>query len=194
MTLVVCIIPLFTGEVIHVDVHTGEIPDGVTPFENKCCALTFTALKYVILLGLYGGALCVVYGIMTYEPPAGMWPAGKEFPVAPAVQCTISLACQYFIVYGGIQVARSWTQFTGMKMTKFENAMMVATASINFAPMLAIVHWRSYACSSDGPSEWQPSALGAKLLLHVHVCPARANNLFGCRTPRLAGRGQAWKG
>jgi hypothetical protein len=139
MTLIVAIIPLFTGEVIHVDVHTGEIPDGVTPFQNQCCAITFTALKYLILLGLYGGALAVVYGVITYEPPAGMWPAGKKFPVAPAVQCTVSLACQYFLVYGGIQVARSWTQFTGMKMTKFENAMMTATASINFAPMLAVL-------------------------------------------------------
>jgi hypothetical protein len=139
MTLIVCIIPLFTGEVIHVDVHTGEVPDGVTPFENQCCAILFTALKYLILLGLYGGALTVVYGIINYEPPAGIWPAGMDFPVAPAVQCTMILSCQYFLVYGAIQVARSWTQFTGMKMTKFENAMMTATASINFAPMLAVL-------------------------------------------------------
>merc|ERR1719316_1368798 len=88
---------------------------------------------------LYGGALAVVYGIITYVPPAGIWPEGKTYPVAPAVQCTMILSCQFFCVYGGMQVARTWTQFTGMKMTKFENALMTATASMNFAPMLAVL-------------------------------------------------------
>jgi len=140
MTLIVCVIPLFTGEVIGVDPKTGDIPADTQPFQSQACAIAFTVLKYLILLMLYGGALAVVYGIITYVPPKGTWPERqKTFPVAPAVQCTMILACQYFIVYGLIQVARTWTQFTGMKMTKFENAMMTATASMNFAPMLAVL-------------------------------------------------------
>merc|ERR1719299_207206 len=129
MTLVVCVIPLFTGETISVDPKTGEIPDGVEPFKNQICALAFTALKYIVLLMLYVGALGVVYGICTFEPPAGTWPAGKKFPVAPAVQCTMILSCQFFIVYGGIQIARSWTQFVGVApnfTSKAENALMTA--------------------------------------------------------------------
>merc|ERR1719326_1775477 len=58
--------------------------------------------------------LGVVYAIITFVPPKGTWPEGKKFPVAPAVQCTMILSCQYFIVYGGMQIARSWTQFTGI--------------------------------------------------------------------------------
>merc|ERR1719298_278067 len=139
MTLIVCVIPLFTGETIGVDPKTGDIPQDAQPFQSQACAIAFTALKYLILVMLYGGALAVVYGIITYVPPAGIWPEGKEFPVAPAVQCTIILSCQYFIVYGGIQVARTFTQFSGMKFTKFENAMMTATNSMNFAPMLAVL-------------------------------------------------------
>jgi len=139
MTLCVCIIPLFTGEVIGVDPKTGQIPEDKDHFENRICAICFTVLKYLILLGLYGGSLAVAYGIITYEPPKGMWPEGKKFPVAPAVQCTMILAFQYFTVYGLIQVARTWTQFTKQKFTKFENAMMTATASMNFAPMLAVL-------------------------------------------------------
>jgi len=139
MTLCVCVIPLFTGEVLGVDPKTGQIPEDSEPFENQCCAILFTVLKYLILLGLYVGAIGVVYGISTYVPPKGIWPEGKDFPVAPAVQCTMILACQYFVVYGLIQVARTWTQFTKMKMTKFENAMMTATHSMNFAPMLAVL-------------------------------------------------------
>merc|ERR1719482_2413764 len=66
----------------------------------------------------------------------------KKFPVAPAVQCTMILACQYFCVYGGMQIARTWTQFTGIApnfTSKVEGALMTATASMNFAPMLAVL-------------------------------------------------------
>merc|ERR1719355_12419 len=142
MTLVVCIIPLFTGETIGVDVKTGQLKDDAEPFKSQACAIAFTALKYLILLMLYGGVLALVYGIITFVPPAGTWPEGKKFPVAPAVQCTIILSCQYFLVYGGIQVARTWTQFTSIAAnftSKFETAMMTATASMNFAPMLAVL-------------------------------------------------------
>merc|ERR1719386_644606 len=41
-----------------------------------------------------------------------------------------------------IQVARTWTQFTGIAAnftSKFETALMTATASMNFAPMLAVL-------------------------------------------------------
>merc|ERR1719355_509525 len=142
MTLIVCVIPLFTGDTIGVDPKTGQIPQDVEPFKNQICAICFTALKYIILFMLYFGVLALVYGIITYVPPAGIWPEGKKFPVAPAVQCTIILACQYFLVYGGIQVARTWTQFVGIAAnftSKAETALMTATASMNFAPMLAVL-------------------------------------------------------
>merc|ERR1719393_425105 len=142
MTLIVCVIPLFTGETIGVDPKTGDIPADTQPFQSQACAIAFTALKYLILLMLYGGALAVVYAIITFVPPAGTWPEGKKFPVAPAVQCTIILSCQYFLVYGGIQVARTWTQFTSIAAnftSKAEAALMIACASMNFAPMLAVL-------------------------------------------------------
>merc|ERR1719440_2435714 len=127
---------------MDVDPKTGQIPQDTEPFKSRACAIAFTVLKYLILLMLYGGALAVVYAIITFEPPAGTWPAGKKFPVAPAVQCTIILACQYFLVYGGIQVARTWTQFTSIAAnftSKAEAALMIACASMNFAPMLAVL-------------------------------------------------------
>jgi len=142
LTLCVCVIPLFTGEVFGVDPKTGTIPEDTKPFENQACAIAFTVLKYLILLMLYFGALGVVYGIITFVPPKGVWPEGKKFPVAPAVQCTMILSCQYFIVYGGMQIARTWTQFTGIApnfTSKVEKALLTATASMNFAPMLAVL-------------------------------------------------------
>merc|ERR1719426_605385 len=46
MTLIVCVIPIFTGEVIGVDPKTGQIAQDSQPFENKICAIGFTVLKY----------------------------------------------------------------------------------------------------------------------------------------------------
>jgi hypothetical protein len=187
MTLCVCIIPLFTGEVVGVDPKTGDIPEDAQPFENQCCAIAFTALKFLILVGLYGGAIAIVYGISTYVPPKGIWPEGKDFPVAPAVQCTMILSCQYFVVYGLIQVARTFTQFTGGNreghhMTKFENVMMTATASMNFAPMLAVlfIGARMRALNMDpingNPQKWAQNcffmctyALMAQTIISVAV-------------------------
>merc|ERR1719393_937717 len=185
MTLIVCVIPLFTGETIGVDPKTGQIPDDVEPFQSQACAIAFTALKYLILLMLYGGVLALVYGIITFVPPAGTWPEGKKFPVAPAIQCTMILACQFFIVYGGIQVARSWTQFVGIApnfTSKAENALMTATASMNFAPMLAVlfIGARMRALNMDpvngNPQKWAQNcffmctyALLAQTVLSVAV-------------------------
>merc|ERR1719230_1729893 len=50
MTLVVCVIPLFTGKVMKVDVKTGDIPQNTEPFTNWMLAGVFTAIKYLILL------------------------------------------------------------------------------------------------------------------------------------------------
>jgi hypothetical protein len=185
MTLIVCVIPLFTGETIGVDPKTGQIPQDTEPFKNQICAICFTVLKYLILIMLYGGVLALVYGIITYKPPADTWPEGKKFPVAPAVQCTIILSCQYFLVYVGIQVARTWTQFTSIAAnftSKAENALMTATASMNFAPMLAVlfIGARMRALNMDpvngNPQKWAQNcffmctyALLAQTILSVSV-------------------------
>merc|ERR1719454_2510371 len=137
MTLCVCVIPLFTGKVIAVDPKTGEIPQDTEPFANYYVAGAFTVLKYLIMLGLYAGALVVVYGIINFEPPKGTWPGDKIPPVSPAVQCVMILSCQYFLVYGLIQVSATCKQF-GQNLfgDTFDKAMKTATLSMFFAPML----------------------------------------------------------
>merc|ERR1719463_1010484 len=139
MTCVVCVIPIFTGEVINVDPKTGEFPEDAKPFSNAILAGCFTVLKFLIMLGLYVGALVVVYGIITFEPPKGTWPGDKVPPVSPAVQCTMILSCQFFSVYGGIQVCRSAKEWLAMPMPVLEKALDAATQSMFFAPMLAIL-------------------------------------------------------
>merc|ERR1719261_1518656 len=142
MTLCVCVIPIFTGKVMKVDLKTGDIAKDEEPFENSILAGVFTALKFLIMLGLYIGALVVVYGIINFEPPKGTWPGDKIPPVSPAVQCVMILSCQYFLVYGGIQVCKSIIEFAGDLFGythTLQEALNTATLSINFAPMLAIL-------------------------------------------------------
>jgi len=127
--------------VMAVDPKTGDIPMDEKPFTNYWVAGAFTVLKYLIMLGLYVGALVVVYGIINFEPPKGLWPNGTP-PVSPAVQCVMILSCQYFLVYGGIQLCKSVIEFAGDLFGythTLQEALNTATLSINFAPMLAVL-------------------------------------------------------
>jgi septal ring factor EnvC (AmiA/AmiB activator) len=139
MTLIVVVIPLFTGEIVGVNSKTGDLEEDAKPFENFILAGCFTVLKYFIMIGLYIGVICIIYGACTFVPPAGTWPGDKIPPPAPAVACTMIMACMYFLVYAGVQFSRTWTQFTGSKFTKFENSMMIAANAMNFAPMLSVL-------------------------------------------------------
>merc|ERR1719456_1152049 len=184
MTLCVCVIPLFTGKVIAVDTKTGEIPQNEKPFTNYYVAGAFTLLKYLIMLMLYAGALTVVYGIITFEPPKGMWPGDKIPPVSPAVQCVMILSCQYFLVYGGIQICKSIIEFAGDLggyLHTLQEALNTATLSINFAPMLAVlfIGARMRALQMDpvngAPQSWAQNCFFActyALALQTCLCVA----------------------
>merc|ERR1719359_84529 len=139
MTLCACVIPIFTGKVLKVDVKTGDIAADEKPFDNWIMGAVFTALKFLIMLGLYVGALVVVYGIINFEPPKGVWPGDKIPPVSPAVQCVMILSCQYFVVYGGIQVCLSVKDWLSWDLHVLKEALNTATLSMNFAPMLAVL-------------------------------------------------------
>merc|ERR1719271_752149 len=89
MTLVTLVVPLLTGEKVVHDEH-GNIDEAHAPFKNKIAALGFTLLKYAILIGLYIGAIVVIYGTYNYVPPAGSSPFGDKIPpLVPAVACTM---------------------------------------------------------------------------------------------------------
>merc|ERR1719375_341507 len=139
MTLVVCVIPLFTGETIGVDQKTGDIADEAKPFDNWILATCFTILKYLIMIGLYVGAIVIIYGTINYVPEKRLAVHGDLPPVSPAVACTMILACQFFVVYAFLQFARTWAQFTKVRMSKFENAMATAAQTMMFAPMLSVL-------------------------------------------------------
>merc|ERR1719482_1377524 len=138
MTLVTLVVPLLTGEKVTHDKH-GNIDEKNQPFKNKIAALAFTVLKYIIMIGVYVGAVCIIYGTYTYVPPKGSWPGDKIPPVSPAVECTMILTSMYFIVYAGIQAGKTLQSFSGIDSSKLTGALQGAICTMFFAPMMAVL-------------------------------------------------------
>merc|ERR1719146_519107 len=139
MTLVTLVVPLLTGEKVVHDEH-GNIDEAHAPFKNTIAAVCFTILKYLILIGLYIGAIVVIYGTYTYVPPAGSSPFGDKLPpVSPAVACTMILTTMYFIVYAGINIGKTFQSFSGVDSSKLTGALQGAISTMFFAPMAAVL-------------------------------------------------------
>merc|ERR1719380_305178 len=138
MTLVALVVPLLTGEKVKMN-ERGDIDEEHRPFKNTIAAICFTVLKYLIMIGLYVGAICIIYGTYTYVPPKGSWPGDKIPPVSPAVGCTMILASMYFIVYAGIQFGETFKSFSGIETSKLTGALQGAICTMFFAPMIAVL-------------------------------------------------------
>merc|ERR1719311_964178 len=137
-TLLVLALPLVLGKTPSVGEDGGpEIPEG-----GGIIAKVLGALRWVAMAMLYGGFTVVCYGGITMEAPAELWEdLGGAPPVSPAVQCTMNLACQYFFVYLAIAVIQTMEQFGGRSENtrKLASVFQLATNTVNFAPMLAIL-------------------------------------------------------
>merc|ERR1719321_1879134 len=138
LTLVALVVPLLTGEKVKFN-ERGDIDETAKPFKNTVAAVCFTVLKYLIMIGLYIGAICIIYGTYTYVPPAGAWVSEKIPPVSPAVECTMILASMYFFVYAGIQFAKTFQSFSGVDSSKLKGALEGAICTMFFAPMVAVL-------------------------------------------------------
>merc|ERR1719261_1280290 len=138
MTLVALVVPLVTGEKIKFS-ENGDIDEDHQPFKNTVVAIAFTVLKYLIMIGLYVGVVCIIWGTYTYEPPAGSWPGDKIPPVSPAVACTMILTSMYFLVYAGIQFGKTFQSFSGVDSSKLTGALQGAICTMFFAPMMAVL-------------------------------------------------------
>merc|ERR1719335_1053082 len=110
LTLVALVIPLLTGEKVKFN-ERGDIEEDSNPFTNKIAAIAFTVLKYLIMIGLYIGVICIIYSIINYTPPAGSWPGDVIPPPSPAVACTMILTSVYFLVYAFIQIGKTFASF-----------------------------------------------------------------------------------
>jgi hypothetical protein len=113
------------------------------------------------MLGMYGGFTTVCIGAFMMEPVKALFPAGPP-PVSPAVQCTMNLSTQYFAVYLGIALIKTYHEFNPKTKgsEKLEGTLIMAQNTVNFAPMLCIlfIGARMRALSMDpingNPQKW----------------------------------------
>lgn len=107
---------------------------------NQTVTKLLQALKWVILVALYGAVAMVIRGIFTMEAPETIFPSGTP-PVSPAVGATVNLTSQFFIVYIAQAVVRSLITFKGPtpQFIKLLGVFQLACYTLNMAPMLAIL-------------------------------------------------------
>jgi len=163
-TLSVLCIPLVTGKPLPLkegtcDLEKPELEEG----QSKAGFYALTGIRYLILLGLYGGLLGVIVGINTYTPPHED-DLTKLPPPAPAVMCTMIIAVLFFATQLVIAGCRTYTEFTQKDFPKVVSVMNSAATTVEFGPMLAILFLslRMRALQHDGqPQGWAQNAMYA---------------------------------
>jgi hypothetical protein len=135
---------------------TGEVTIEV---ENANLGKILAVVRFICMIGFYGGAITVMYSIFVFEAPAG---PEHTIPVSPAVQCVVNLTCQFFFVYFMMTLMLTVSEFSEMKLEdhKVFAAIEAAKSTLGFAPMLAIlfVTTRMYALlitdKKGAPQAW----------------------------------------
>merc|ERR1719271_2369186 len=134
MVMVVAVPLVMGGEPKVSDDGTPEV-DGSTGI-----AKFFTVLRYVAMLGMYGGFTTVCVGAFMMEAPKSVYPDGAP-PVSPAVACTMNLTTQYFAVYLFVAIMRTYHDFypKSAMSEKLEGTLVMCQNTVGFAPMLCIL-------------------------------------------------------
>lgn len=140
LTTLVFVVPCLTGEPVDVDPKTGHISPRSKTEEYNCAAPAFLVLNTFLLICIYASAISIAYGTLAYQPSPAAWPDGKVPPISPAVVCVVILSCQYFFVYACVHIARAVSRhFPDLATRRLEGVLLMATNSMNFAPMLAVL-------------------------------------------------------
>merc|ERR1719359_2494456 len=107
--LVQVVILLAIPLVLDGNLKKGSTEGDVT-FElpNPTMMAILTAMRYMVMLALYGGFTAVIYSVMVIEAPPGK----TYVPVSPAMLCTMNLTTQFFFVYLVLWILVTIKQFT----------------------------------------------------------------------------------
>merc|ERR1719187_639198 len=94
--LATALISLFT-EVAGSHESVVTVDNQGKPKKESVLISVLSVCKFVAMAGLYLGFIIVVIGAIAMPAPAELWKNGSP-PVSPAVNNTINLCAQYFIV------------------------------------------------------------------------------------------------
>jgi len=99
-----------------------------------------TAIRYILMLMLYGGFTTVIVGVFLMDGPKEIW-GDDAPPVSPAVWNTILLTTLFFTVYLGVAVTKSLQELLGSSsfLAKLQGSFTFAKYTVNMAPMLCIL-------------------------------------------------------
>jgi len=136
-TLLVLFLPWLLGEPPRSDDH-GNLDTPQVRRMNVISAFVTLTLKYLAMLGLYGGFAGVCVGVVAMQGPRKYWQNGTP-PLSPAVSATINLTIQYFVVYLLLGLVRTHNQLKGWATSKAQQTLQLAQYTVQFAPMLCIL-------------------------------------------------------
>lgn len=157
-TLLVLFLPWFLGESPRTDDH-GNLDTPQVQKMSMISAYVMLALRYIAMLGLYGGFAGVCVGVISMQGPRKYWHDGTP-RLSPAVSATINLTIQYFVVYLLLGIVRTSNQLQGLSTSKMQRTLQLAQYTVQFAPMLCIlfISARMRALQIDPlhghPQEW----------------------------------------
>jgi len=118
--------------------------EGDITFElpNPTLFMVMSAVRYLLMLALYGGFTAVIVSVFLIEAKEGPTP-----PVSPTMQCVMNLTVQFFFVYLLLWVLLTLRQlavtynvrsYDGLFATLIPT-LDAAKATVQFCPMLAIL-------------------------------------------------------
>jgi hypothetical protein len=159
-TLLSMAVPVALGGTMHIDPITKECTFQA-PGASAITGYVLLLLRYLAMLGFYGGACGVAVSIFLFEAPGG---PNATLPVSPTVQCVVNLTCQFFFVYLAQTIMLTISEISGgktaMGKSAFFKAVEAAKSTVAFAPMLSIlfVTVRMYALlitdEKGAPQAW----------------------------------------
>jgi len=133
----VCII-LLIPFALNGTANEGETEGDVTfTIENPTVYAVMNAVRYAVMLAMYGGFTAVIYSVCVIKSKTGPTP-----PVSPAMQCVMNLTIQFFFVYLMLWVLITVKQFAlpdSKALTTAISTFDSARATVMFCPMLSIL-------------------------------------------------------
>merc|ERR1740138_682320 len=134
-TILAVIIPfLLNGKVSKGKIEGDAEYDLGEP--NSMTSKCLTAVRFLIMLSIYSCAVAVVCSVFTIQHPDGK---EKTPPLSPTMQCVLNLTFQYFLIYALLWIFITVEDFFSFKMEAAKDAVESAKATVQFAPMLAVL-------------------------------------------------------
>merc|ERR1719201_1056878 len=129
------VVPLLLNGKVAKGKYEGDMSVDVAEPESMA-SKAMTAVRFLIMLSLYLGAIAVVCSVFTIQHPEG-----KELtpPLSPTMQCVLNLAFQYFLIYALLWIFITLKDFTGFELTSAMQAIETAKSTVAFAPMIAVL-------------------------------------------------------